>query len=221
MGTIAASLAAAATLLLPSTALASTTIGSAAGSLDCGGMAADTVQISSNGSIYTVPTGGVSISSWYFEAGTDTGSVTLLIWRPTALSTYTLVAFSPTVNLADTTSTFALDLPIPVQPGDLLGLRLSGPLTCASYTANTDDTVGISKSTTAQGGTATIDIVGLGTQLNVAAVVEVTSNPVAASADQCKNGGWHTLTDSRGTTFRNQGDCVSFVATKARNLAAG
>ena len=32
------------------------------------------------------------------------------------------------------------------------------------------------------------------------------------STDQCKNGGWKTF-----GVFKNQGDCVSFVATKGKN----
>lgn len=39
-----------------------------------------------------------------------------------------------------------------------------------------------------------------------------------ANRDQCKNGGWRLFTDASGrTVFRNQGDCVSFVATGGRN----
>jgi hypothetical protein len=37
------------------------------------------------------------------------------------------------------------------------------------------------------------------------------------SKDQCKKGGWRTF----GSVFKNQGDCVSFVATKGRNAPAG
>jgi hypothetical protein len=63
-----------------------------------------------------------------------------------------------------------------------------------------------------------------GFQLNIAAGVEVTINPppppaTPASADQCKHGGWQGLTDIKGTLFKNQGDCVSFVATHGTNLA--
>jgi hypothetical protein len=36
------------------------------------------------------------------------------------------------------------------------------------------------------------------------------------SKDQCKNGGWRTF-----GVFKNQGDCVSFVATKGKNQPAG
>jgi hypothetical protein len=36
------------------------------------------------------------------------------------------------------------------------------------------------------------------------------------SKDQCKNGGWRNF----GSLFRNQGDCVSFVATGGKNPPA-
>jgi hypothetical protein len=31
------------------------------------------------------------------------------------------------------------------------------------------------------------------------------------AADSCKNGGWQTLTRANNTTFKNQGDCVSYM----------
>ena len=37
-----------------------------------------------------------------------------------------------------------------------------------------------------------------------------------AAADQCRNGGWMAF-----GVFRNQGDCVSYVATQGRNEPAG
>lgn len=39
--------------------------------------------------------------------------------------------------------------------------------------------------------------------------------------DQCKNGGWQNLTDINSRSFKNQGDCVSFVATNDKNKANG
>lgn len=42
-----------------------------------------------------------------------------------------------------------------------------------------------------------------------------------SSKDACKKDGWKTLTDSSGTSFKNQGDCVSYVATKNKNPANG
>jgi hypothetical protein len=38
-----------------------------------------------------------------------------------------------------------------------------------------------------------------------------------ATKQECKNGGWRDF----GDTFKNQGDCVSFVATKGKNPPAG
>ena len=45
--------------------------------------------------------------------------------------------------------------------------------------------------------------------------------PTPITADQCKHGGWRLLADRNGTPFKNQGDCVSYVATGGRNLADG
>ena len=39
---------------------------------------------------------------------------------------------------------------------------------------------------------------------------------VPTSKEQCKNGGWRTFPG-----FRNQGDCVAFVATHGRNHPTG
>lgn len=41
--------------------------------------------------------------------------------------------------------------------------------------------------------------------------------PTTTSA--CKDGGWQGLTDSSGNAFKNQGDCVSYVATQGTNAA--
>jgi hypothetical protein len=46
-------------------------------------------------------------------------------------------------------------------------------------------------------------------------IVVVDAPPLPTSKDQCKNGGWQTY-----GVFKNQGDCVSFVATGGKNLAA-
>jgi hypothetical protein len=223
IGAIAASLAAAAALLLPNAAFAATSIGSAAGNIPCA-FTGDTVQISSAGPSYAVPADGTSITAWFYQTATgDAGSVALLVWKPSGTLTYTLVALSPTVDLTDPTSTFALPAPIPVEAGDLIGLRMSGTLTCAKFTGNSGDTVGLAP-TAAVGDAVSIDpsnpnSLGQELQLNVAASVEVASNPVATNTDQCRNGGWKTLTDRLGNPFKNQGDCVSFVATKGKNLA--
>jgi hypothetical protein len=42
---------------------------------------------------------------------------------------------------------------------------------------------------------------------------------VPTSKDDCKQGGWQHLVDSQSLPFKNQGDCVSFVATGGKNTA--
>ncbi|HEX8500290.1 MAG TPA: thrombospondin type 3 repeat-containing protein [Pyrinomonadaceae bacterium] len=36
---------------------------------------------------------------------------------------------------------------------------------------------------------------------------------LVTSKEQCKDGGWQTLTRANGTTFKNQGDCVSYMSS--------
>jgi hypothetical protein len=43
------------------------------------------------------------------------------------------------------------------------------------------------------------------------------SSPLPTSKGQCMNGGWKNF----GTTFKNQGDCVSFVASGGKNPPSG
>ena len=38
--------------------------------------------------------------------------------------------------------------------------------------------------------------------------------------DDCKGGGWESMIDNAGNSFKNQGDCVSYFATKGKNLGA-
>ena len=42
-----------------------------------------------------------------------------------------------------------------------------------------------------------------------------------ATKAECKHGGWRHMTDGHGHTFKNQGDCVSFVATHGKNRGNG
>lgn len=39
--------------------------------------------------------------------------------------------------------------------------------------------------------------------------------------DDCKNDGWRNFRDDQGNPFKNQGDCVSYVATQGKNKGAG
>jgi hypothetical protein len=46
-------------------------------------------------------------------------------------------------------------------------------------------------------------------------IVVTDAQPRPSSKDQCKNGGWRTF-----GVFKDQGDCVSYVATKGKNPPA-
>jgi hypothetical protein len=46
-------------------------------------------------------------------------------------------------------------------------------------------------------------------------IVVIDAQPFPTSKDECKNGGWRNFPG-----FKNQGDCVSFVATGGRNAPA-
>ena len=221
IGAIAASLAAAAALLLPSTALASPAqIGSAQGNTPCNLLRGpfDSFQLTSQGVSYAVPSGGTSITSWSVQAYSgDTGPVALEVWNPTP-PVYTLVQMSALQPLAAGMNTFDLtSTPITVQAGDLIGLRVEGPLTCMQFTSNSADTIWFDFQ-------ATGITVLPSFELNVAATVDVTvppppppPPPIPTTTDQCKDGGWQSLTDTNGTPFKNQGDCVSFFASGDKN----
>lgn len=53
------------------------------------------------------------------------------------------------------------------------------------------------------------------------AIDNVVITETLPTADNCKKGGWASMIDSEGNTFKNQGDCVSFFATGGKNLGAG
>ena len=54
-----------------------------------------------------------------------------------------------------------------------------------------------------------------GPALDNVAVIET-----VPTKDECKNGGWQSMIDNAGNSFKNQGDCVSYFATQGKNLGA-
>lgn len=60
-----------------------------------------------------------------------------------------------------------------------------------------------------------------GTVYNFEPFVTPVPPTVATDKDQCKNDGWKTVVAADGKSFKNQGDCVSYVATKGKNPAKG
>ena len=65
-----------------------------------------------------------------------------------------------------------------------------------------------------------IDVQGMAdvSDITVNGVLQEPAPSTPTSKDQCKNGGWKTFTDP---SFKNQGDCVSFVATHGKNPPNG
>jgi choice-of-anchor C domain-containing protein len=47
------------------------------------------------------------------------------------------------------------------------------------------------------------------------------SSAAGGPGAKCKNGGWRTMVDNGGHHFRNQGDCVSYFASKGKNAGSG
>jgi hypothetical protein len=99
------------------------------------------------------------------------------------------------------TSVRGLELPVPVV-GELV-VADNGPADSLL------DTVGLSERAT---GAADCAAPGPASVEPVTGDVIVHSPAVPTSKDQCKDGGWQAF-----GVFRNQGDCVSFVATKGKN----
>ena len=46
--------------------------------------------------------------------------------------------------------------------------------------------------------------------------IQVFASQVATSISDCKSGNWMNLVTSNGTSFKNQGDCVSYVASQGK-----
>jgi len=102
-------------------------------------------------------------------------------------------------NNADSTTTFTLT---PAQFGSVFGNVVAGPV---DLVVNVD-----------------VDALFCARIYEVRVIISydaAITTPSTAAA--CKNGGWREYVDSEGGSFKNQGDCVSFVATGGRNLAGG
>ena len=52
------------------------------------------------------------------------------------------------------------------------------------------------------------------------ALDNVVVTEVVPVKNDCKDGGWVSMIDNQGNSFKNQGDCVSYFATKGKNLGS-
>lgn len=127
---------------------------------------------------------------------------------------YTLsYAFSarPGVNAADNVLRPSWDgTPLTARTADGLGLSDT------SWTVHTEKVKATGSATSlvfADGGTRN----GVGTYLDAVSV----TGALPEGIGDCKKGDWKRYVDDGGAPFKNQGDCVSFVATEESNRADG
>jgi hypothetical protein len=208
-------------------ALADTTIGQARGqpgvSALCSGVLADT------SSSYMVPTGGGVITSFSIQtgAGNDGAMVQFLVLRPAGGGTFEWVGNSGLERLGEApggTESFPVQ-DIHAQGGDILGLWIATPPAsdlCVRTASPGPGGVVVStpRAFPPIGLGQTVSLTtpaGAGLDLNESANVRPgESSPPPLTKDQCKNGGWRNAGQ-----FKNQGDCISFVATGGKNPPAG
>ena len=146
---------------------------------------------------------------------------------------------SPTSAVASTVGTISQTLATTVNNRYVVKFFLAGNPTCGPSTKNltvratgaaaqTYSFTNTSATTQANMGweaeTYSFAALGSSTDLTFAADPSNTSNcgpaldnvsitETVAGGSDCKRGGWRTMFETDGTSFRNQGDCVSFYAT--------
>lgn len=93
------------------------------------------------------PTAGV-LTSWSYESGTDPASITLRAYRPTAtLGDFTVIGDAGTPkDIPASSGLHTFNTRIPVQAGDLIGLRVALGQ-CASFSAVPTDVMNLDQGT--------------------------------------------------------------------------
>ena len=205
-------------------ALADTTIGQVGLSgLGCPGQAA---LADTN---YVVPSDGL-VTSFSFQSVSQDANDQLdfLVLRPGGGSDYTVVGKTGLVTLAGTggVETFSPSVPIAVRGGDVLGLwspsvvvncfrpAVGGGFTGGAVGGDQASDPAVSAPVGPLSSGPLLSEFDLNESANLAP-------PIPTLKVECENGGWRYLTDNKGRPFKNQGDCVSFVATGGKNPANG
>ncbi|MFA7296639.1 MAG: hypothetical protein WC211_05555 [Dehalococcoidia bacterium] len=155
--------------------------------------------VATAGATSTTPWTVCGVDEYVLIPGTATSDV---VCAP-KIATTTTVTFGPGPFVANGTAYTATATVSPVDAG-------------TATIVYTGDCVNAGSSCTA---TATYagDATHLGSSATASIVITL---PVATTADRCKQGGWQGLTDHLGNRFKNQGDCVSYVASAGKNKGA-
>jgi len=119
---------------------------------------------------YAVPAGFGVITSWSFRGS---GSGKLVVWRPTALFTFIVVGKSGAETF-DPAAVKTYPTQIPVQPNDLLGMRITGDGKCLLTLTDNGDAVrfNITASDPPDGSTQSLNVEIPNVRIAVAASVE-------------------------------------------------
>lgn len=173
---------------------------------------------------WTVATGSVDYIGSYWTASNGNRSIDMSGNEPgsinQALSTISGHTYTVTFDMAGNSDGGAAVKTMSVDTG--------GTPTAYSFdsTGKTHDAMGWTPETytfTAGGASTVLTFTSTtagpwGPALDNVAITDTTPVVVGpTNKDQCKNNGWKTY----GNMFKNQGDCVSFVATGGKNLPAG
>jgi hypothetical protein len=173
---------------------------------------------------YVVPSGGGTITSFSFQSiPLNAGQqLAFLVLRHTpgpgpaggtTTNWHTVVGTTGLQTLKGMgLETFTAN--IPVQAGDILGFWLSPVFdNCLRQPVNSPTLVAPGEASSPSAGSIvqfSMEMPSLG-DLNLSATLVATPT-LPTSMDQCRSGGWMSF-----GVFRNQGECVSFVATGGRN----
>ena len=161
-----------------------------------------------SGAGFVVPVAESIITSWSTFAGAGGGSMSMMVFRPAAApGAYTVVAESPVESLTPSVlNTFPAN--VLVQGGDLLGFWSTDNAACITMTGVAGDINPYAPASTQPAvGSTVLPTPYPEYLLNISATLLAKSG--------CMNGGWQSY-----GVFKNQGDCVSFVATGGSNQPA-
>jgi choice-of-anchor C domain-containing protein len=160
------------------------------------------------GTYWDAPDGDMSIDL----SGADAGTLSQT-FDTTIGNTYT-VSFLLSGNPAGPPAVKTLDVSATgATPTSYTHDTTGTDLTTMDWTLETYSFLATSASTTLSFVSTTDTVFGPA----IDAVVITESVPVK---DDCKDGGWQSMIDNAGNSFKNQGDCVSYFATKGKNLGA-
>jgi choice-of-anchor C domain-containing protein len=172
------------------------------------GWSVDAGSVDWIGTYWAAQDGSMSIDMSGAEAGTLSQTFATTIGNTYTVSFYLSgnPAGPPTVKTLDVSATGGT---LTSYTYDVTGNNL----TTMNWTQKTYSFLATSASTTLSFISTTAGVFG-------PALDNVVITETIPTKDDCKQGGWPTMIDVEGNSFKNQGDCVSYFATKGKNLGA-